>query len=47
MWLTDRFRLGAWNALDEAQEGFGGGDVGEVAFSVGGGKFQSVAVSDF
>ena len=30
--------------MDEAQQGFGGGDVGEVVFSVSGGQFQSVTV---
>ena len=33
----DRFGFRAWNALDEAQQGLGIGNVGKVAFAVGGG----------
>ena len=38
--------LGLWagNALDEAQQGLRGCDVGEVAFAVGGRQFQSVTI---
>ena len=40
----DWLGLGAGDALDEAQEGLGGGDVGEIIFPVGGGHFQLVTV---
>jgi len=40
----DRFGLGAGDALDEAQQCLGGGNVGEITFAVGGGHFQLVTI---
>ena len=40
----DRLGLGAGNALDEAQQGLGIGDIGEAAIAVGGGQFESVTI---
>ena len=40
----DRLGLGAGNALDEAQEGLGIGDVGEAHFTVVGGQFEPVTI---
>jgi hypothetical protein len=43
----DRLGLGAGDALDEAQQGLGIGDIGEVAFAVGGGQFQLVTICNW
>ena len=40
----DRLGLGAGNALDEAKQGLGIGNIGEVAFAVGSGQFQLVTI---
>ena len=40
----DRLGFGTGNALNEAQQGFDIGHVGEVAFAVGGGQFQLVTI---
>jgi len=40
----DRLSLGAGNALNETQQRFGAGDIGEPHFPVAGGQFQLVTV---
>ena len=40
----DRLGLGAGNALDEAQQSLGIGDIREVAFAIGGFQFQLVTI---